>query len=185
MVVTFLGRRLVEPGPAASWHASRAGRTGICPTSISSHRPKYSNDLSRTRHSAPAPRCLHRRYHHAEDAVQLACLGFLRSYDPAAAYGGFDGAYCYLAERPPTRRGNSSALSAGESARCRQPPSATTNRIRSSERHPKVWTHWTGCCKLRTRRRAGRTRGTSGRVAGDPPPRPRAFRQRRSKRPPD
>jgi len=32
-----------------------------------------------------------------EDAVQTACLGFLRTFDPVAAYGGVDGAYRYLA----------------------------------------------------------------------------------------
>jgi RNA polymerase sigma factor (sigma-70 family) len=34
---------------------------------------------------------------HAEDAVQMACLGFLRSYDPATAYDGIEGAFRYLA----------------------------------------------------------------------------------------
>jgi RNA polymerase sigma factor (sigma-70 family) len=34
---------------------------------------------------------------HAEDAVQMACLGFLRSYDLAASYDGIEGAFRYLA----------------------------------------------------------------------------------------
>ena len=33
----------------------------------------------------------------AEDAVQNACLGFLRWYDPATSYDGLDGAFRYLA----------------------------------------------------------------------------------------
>lgn len=33
----------------------------------------------------------------AEDAVQSACLGFLRWYDPAMSYDGVDGAFRYLA----------------------------------------------------------------------------------------
>lgn len=33
----------------------------------------------------------------AEDAVQAACVGFLRAFDPATAYDDLDGAYRYLA----------------------------------------------------------------------------------------
>lgn len=33
----------------------------------------------------------------ADDAVQAACLGFLRTFEPGAAHGGYEGAYRYLA----------------------------------------------------------------------------------------
>lgn len=33
----------------------------------------------------------------ADDAVQAACLGFLRAFEPGAAHGGYEGAYRYLA----------------------------------------------------------------------------------------
>lgn len=63
---------------------------------------------------------------HADDAVQAACLGFLRTFDPGKSYSGVEGAFRYLAQSTSNAAGK---LNRTDQRRLRGLPPARRNEL--------------------------------------------------------